>query len=152
MIDDSLSRRVIVYAAISGALGVALGAFSAHGLDRFLELRGHDADLIAKRLDQFEIGVRYHLIHSVALLALAALPFGSPAVRQWVCRLFVLGLVLFSGSLYALALTDTPLLGAITPIGGLCWIVAWLVLLLAARRSHGRVRIHSTPPSQDADD
>lgn len=141
MIDDSLSRRIIVYAALSGALGVALGAFSAHGLDRFLELRGHDAELIAKRLDQFDVAVRYHLIHSVALLALASLPFGSPAVREWVCRLFLFGLLLFSGSLYALVLTDTPMLGAITPIGGLCWIFAWLVLLLAARRSsHARSR------------
>ncbi len=131
---DSLSRRIIVYAALSGALGVLVGAFGAHGLDSFLENQGHSPELVAKRLDQFDVGVRYHLIHALALLALAALPLGSVATRQWTCRLFLAGLLLFSGSLYALVLSNTPMLGAITPIGGLCWIFAWLMLVLVARR------------------
>jgi uncharacterized membrane protein YgdD (TMEM256/DUF423 family) len=67
-------------------------------------------------------------------LALASVPFGSTSSRRWVARLFVIGLFLFSGSLYALVLSNTPILGAITPIGGLCWIVAWLMLVLVARR------------------
>lgn len=131
---DSLARRIVVYAALSGALGVLLGAFGAHGLDSFLENQGHSPDLVAKRLDQFDVGVRYHLIHALALLALAALPLGSVATRQWTCRLFLAGLLFFSGSLYALVLSNTPVLGAITPIGGLCWIFAWLMLVLVARR------------------
>jgi len=135
VIDENISRRIIICAAISGALAIALGAVGAHGLDRFMQLRGHDSDLITKRLGQFDIGVRYHLIHSVALLALAAIPFGSPRTRHLICWLFVLGLVLFSGSLYALAITNKPVLGAITPLGGLCWIAAWLLLLLLLRRS-----------------
>jgi uncharacterized membrane protein YgdD (TMEM256/DUF423 family) len=115
-------------------LGVLVGAFGAHGLDSFLENQGRSPEWVAKRLDQFDVGVRYHLIHALALLALAALPRGSVATRQWTCRLFLLGLLLFSGSLYALVLSNTPMLGAITPIGGLCWIFAWLMLVLVARR------------------
>jgi uncharacterized membrane protein YgdD (TMEM256/DUF423 family) len=137
VIDDSLSRRIIICAAVSGALGIALGSFGAHGLERFLELRGLSAELIEKRAGQFDVGVHYHLIHSLALLALASLPFGSPAIRLGVCRLFVLGIVLFSGSLYALAITNLPVLGMITPpIGGLCWIFGWALLVLTTRRSH----------------
>ena len=147
MIDDSLSRRIIVYAAMSGAIGVAIGAYGAHGLESFLISREQSGDespegsrergpeLIAKRLDQFDVGVRYHLVHSVALLALASVPFGSPASRHWVSRFFLAGLLLFSGSLYALVLSDTPWLGAITPIGGLAWILGWLTLVLVARRT-----------------
>ena len=135
MIDDSLSRRIIVYASVSGALGVALGAFGAHGLEGFLVQAGHDADTVTKHLGQFDVAVRYHMIHSVALLALAAIPFGSPESRRWTCRLLLLGLALFSGSLYLLVASNVKWLGAITPIGGLCWIFAWLQLLLVARRS-----------------
>lgn len=135
MIDDTLSRRIIIFASVSGAVGVAMGAFGAHGLDTFLESRGHSPELILERLNQYDVAVRYHLIHSVALLALASVPFGSPWSRHWVARLFLAGLLLFSGSLYALVLSNSPILGAITPIGGICWIVAWLMLLLVARRS-----------------
>jgi uncharacterized membrane protein YgdD (TMEM256/DUF423 family) len=137
---DSLSRRIVVCAAISGALAVILGSIGAHGLDVFLENRGHSPELITKRLDQFDVGVRYHFYHTLALLALAALPHGSPthhgspAPRHWAFRMFLAGLLLFSGSLYLLVLTNTPMLGAITPIGGLCWIFAWLLLLLTVRR------------------
>ena len=158
MIDDSLSRRIIVYAGVSGALGVLLGAFSAHGLEDVLndfvytdlveagqtdlvEAGGTDPtdagqiDLVDRRLSQFDVGVRYHLIHSVALLALSAVPFGSPTSRRWVCRLFVIGIFLFSGSLYALVLSNVPQLGMVTPLGGICWIVGWLMLLQVARPS-----------------
>lgn len=138
MTDDSLSRRIIIYAAITGALGVTLGAIGAHGLDGILERLGHDQESILEKLDQFDLGVRYHLIHSVALLALAAIPFGSPASRRWVCRLFLLGMVLFSGGLYALVLSSVGVLGMVIPVGGLCWILAWLMLILVAIPSSSR--------------
>lgn len=128
MIDNTLARRILVAAGISGALGVILGSFGAHGLDSFLAGRGLDAELIGKRLDQFDTAVRYHLLHTAVLLALAAVPLGSPTWRRWAFRLFLLGLILFSGSLYLLVLTNTPVLGAITPLGGVCWIAAWLTL------------------------
>ncbi len=135
VIDNELSRRIVVTAALCGAAGVLIGAFGAHGLDGFLESRGHSAELIRERLDVFDVGVRYHLVHAVALLALAGIPIGSVAGRKWVARLMLLGLLLFSGSLYLLVITDTPVLGAITPLGGLCWVFAWLLLsVLAVRR------------------
>ena len=86
-------------------------------------------ELIEKRLDQFDVGVRYHLLHTVALVAVVAIPFGSPVVRRWVGRFMVAGIILFSGSLYALVLTNRTEFGMVTPIGGLCWIVAWSALM-----------------------
>ena len=135
MLDDSLSRRIIVYAAVCGASGVALGAMGAHGLDTILANQGYAAELIATRVDQFNTGVRYQLVHAISLLALAGLPYGSPASRRWVSRLFVLGVLLFSGSLYALVFTNNTKFGMVTPVGGLCWIVGWLLLLLVAKRA-----------------
>lgn len=135
MLDDSLSRRIIVYASVLGCSGVILGALGAHGLDTFLTNQGYAAELIPKRLAQFDTGVRYQLFHAVALLALAGLPYGSPASRSWVSRMFLLGVMLFSGSLYVLVFTNNTKLGMITPLGGLCWIVGWLLLLLVAKRA-----------------
>jgi uncharacterized membrane protein YgdD (TMEM256/DUF423 family) len=135
---DQTSRRILIIASIVGALGVTIGAFGAHGLDALLAKPGlHGAEglspeLIAKRLDQFDVGVRYHLVHAVALLALAGFSFGSSRRRQVTSWLFTAGIVLFSGSLYILVLTNTPWLGAVTPLGGLAWIAAWLSLLAIA--------------------
>lgn len=136
MIDDDLSREILIKASLAGATGVLLGALGAHGLDEFLLARGMPEALVDERVDQFNIGVRYHMVHAVALLALASVPFGTPRLRRWVTRLFVAGLFLFSGSLYLLALTNTPQLGAITPLGGIAWIAGWICLLpLAWKRS-----------------
>ncbi len=138
MIDNPLSRRIILYAALCGASGVALGAFAAHGLDNFLAGRDYETDLIGRRVEQFDTGVRYQLIHAVALLALAGVPMTgamadhSTTVR-WVSRLFVAGILLFSGSLYGLVLTNQTKLGIITPLGGLSWIIGWLWLLRLSR-------------------
>jgi len=131
--QEAITRRIIVCAGISGALGVVMGSFGAHGLDKFLASGGLDDALVLKRLDQFDVAVRYHLIHTVALLALASITVGTPGCRRWVARWFLLGLLLFSGSLYALVLTNTPMLGAITPLGGLSWIAGWLLLAWMAR-------------------
>lgn len=103
-------------AGIVGALGVALGAFGAHGLKNVVT----DAHL----LEVWDTGARYHLIHALALLAVAAHP-GRPAWAGW---LFLAGITLFSGSLYGMTLTGARWLGAITPLGGVCFIVGWLVL------------------------
>ncbi len=134
MIDDQVtSRRIVVYAAIAGAGGVLLGAFGAHGLEAFLQQRSDDAAHVAKRVGQFDVAVRYHLIHAVALFALAALPCGSSKSRRITARLFAIGLLLFSGSLYLLVLTDSSRWGMITPIGGLIWIAGWLSLIWVAK-------------------
>ena len=110
--------------AISGFLAVALGAFAAHGLKGKLP-----PDLF----DVFEVGARYHMYHALALLgtawAVTRWPGGAATTAGW---LFVAGTVLFSGSLYALAVTGIRPLGAITPLGGVCFIVGWALLGWAA--------------------
>ncbi|KAA5543245.1 DUF423 domain-containing protein [Roseiconus nitratireducens] len=126
--SSSAVRWLIVVAALAGASGVIIGAFGAHGLSGFLEDRGASAELLEKRLAQFDTGARYHLVHAVALLALVGIRPGRPRVLQGVAILFVAGIVLFSGSLYLLVLTNTPWLGAVTPLGGVAWIVAWALL------------------------
>jgi len=110
--------------ALSAGLAVALGAFAAHGLR---------ARMTAEALATFETGARYHMYHALALLAVAWAvgrwpgPWASAA--GW---LFVAGTVLFSGSLYLLAVTGVRALGAITPVGGLAFILGWLALAWAA--------------------
>lgn len=109
-------------AGIAGALGVALGAFGAHGLKDVVA----DPDHITR---WWNVGARYHLIHAVALLGVAAHP-GKPAIAGGA---FVTGIVLFSGSLYLMTLTGQTKLGMITPLGGLAFIIGWLALGFAGR-------------------
>jgi uncharacterized membrane protein YgdD (TMEM256/DUF423 family) len=105
--------------AFSGAAAVALGAFGYHGL------QGAGTD--PKLLQTWDTAARYHLMHSLALLVV---PFAGMIKQQplWAGRLFLTGIVLFSGSLYALVLSKNRSLGAITPIGGLCLIAGWIAL------------------------
>ena len=111
-------------AALAGFLGVALGAFGAHGL------RGR---LSPDMLAVFETGVRYHLYHALALMLTAAV---MARMGGWLITTagwcFVAGILLFSGSLYALALTGVTVLGAITPLGGVAFLAGWACLTLAA--------------------
>ncbi len=111
-------------AAILGFLGVALGAFGAHGL------RGHlgtfDAEFAAKAMDWWKTGVLYHLVHAVAVLAAAGTDSGR---RPGAAALaFTIGTLLFSGSLYAMALGAPTWLGAVTPVGGLAFLTGWVLL------------------------
>ena len=101
---------------VLGALGVGLGAFGAHGLEDFLTRTG--------RLDTWETAVFYHLIHAIGLLVLSRME----APPKWTIYLFLTGIVIFSGSLYALCLTGITKLGAITPVGGLALMSGWLTL------------------------
>jgi uncharacterized membrane protein YgdD (TMEM256/DUF423 family) len=113
--------------AASAFLAVALGAFAAHGLR---------ASVAPDLLAAFETGARYQLVHAVALVALGLgadrLPAGD--VRA-VGALFLAGMLLFSGSLYALALTGVRMLGAITPLGGVSFLLGWAWLAFAAARA-----------------
>ncbi len=110
--------------AIAGAIGVLLGAFGAHGLKSRV-----DADLLAV----FETGVRYHMYHALALLAV-----GWAATRwpgTWVSTsgwLFLVGIVVFCGILYLMTLTGARWLGAVTPLGGVAFISGWIALAVAA--------------------
>lgn len=132
-----MDRRLLAVASFALLVAVALGAFGAHGLR---------ARLSADALSQWHTGVQYHFHHALGLLALAALigRFPEPAMRlaAW---LFGIGIIAFSGSLYLLSTRDligshglVPVLGPITPIGGLCFIGGWLVLLITALRRHDR--------------
>jgi uncharacterized membrane protein YgdD (TMEM256/DUF423 family) len=98
-------------------LAVVSGAFGAHALKGTLEANG--------MTEVWNKAVLYHFIHALALLVLAALPVLSRAAAG----LFVAGIVIFSGSLYLLALTNAKWLGAITPIGGLCFLAGWVCLI-----------------------
>ncbi|GGD74465.1 UPF0382 membrane protein YwdK [Paenibacillus nasutitermitis] len=99
-------------------LAVALGAFASHGLK---------SRLTAEMLNVFETGVRYHMYHAIGLflLALASVRLSSSNTMRWAARFMHIGIFLFSGSLYALSLSDVKWLGAITPLGGVAFIVAW---------------------------
>ena len=117
-------RLFFVLGALAALIGVTLGAFAAHGLKSRLD---------PTALTTFETGVRYHMYHALALLAVAwaatRWPGGAVNASGW---LFAAGIVLFSGSLYALSLTGMRWLGAITPLGGLAFLAGWLCLAWAA--------------------
>jgi uncharacterized membrane protein YgdD (TMEM256/DUF423 family) len=117
--------RLVRLGAFAMAFGVALGAFGAHGLKSRLT-----PDLLAI----YETGVRYHLVHGLALFVTAWLA-GEDKGRaaRLAGLLFVVGILLFSGSLYLLALTGVRALGAVTPLGGVAWIAAWTILALRVR-------------------
>jgi uncharacterized membrane protein YgdD (TMEM256/DUF423 family) len=121
-------------AAILGFLSVAFGAFGAHGVKNAIKIEESDAfDVRAKKqrsLENFETAARYQMYHSLALLAvgLVALTRGSSPALNAAGRLFLVGMLLFSGSLYAWVLTGQRWLVALTPIGGLTLMIGWLAL------------------------
>ena len=117
--------KFLFLAAGNGFLAVALGAFGAHGLR---------ARLTADLMETFQTAVQYHFYHSLALLgvALLTLHFPAAALPRASGYLFLSGIVLFSGSLYLLALTGVRWLGAITPLGGLGFLAGWLCLCVFA--------------------
>ena len=112
--------------AIAAAIGVTLGAFGAHALK---------ARVTEDLLSVFEIGVRYQMYHAFGLLAVAwaaaRWPGSLPNASGW---LFTLGIILFSGSLYLMTFTGVRWLGAITPVGGLCFVFGWIALAMTAFR------------------
>lgn len=114
---------VLLIAAINGFLAVSIGAFGAHGLQARLQETGLTAT--------FQTGVQYHMFHAVALFALAILSMQAPESRllSYSAWLFLAGIILFSGSLYVLALSGISALGAITPLGGLAFLAGWACLI-----------------------
>ena len=108
--------------ALSGAIAVILGAFAAHSLKH---------SLTPQMLDIYQTAVLYQFIHTLALLGAINLPLGERSMH-WAARCFMLGIVLFSGSLYLIAVTGISVLGIITPIGGSAFIVGWLLLFTAS--------------------
>lgn len=124
MHDPSLDRLLILAGALLALLGVALGAFGAHGLRKRL-----GADMLAV----LETGVRYQLMHALALLGAGAAGARlAPGPLQAAGWLFAVGVVVFSGSLYLLALGGPRRLGAVTPLGGMALIAGWACLAWSA--------------------
>jgi uncharacterized membrane protein YgdD (TMEM256/DUF423 family) len=125
MMPPAMDRSFLLIGAIAGLIGVGCGAFGAHGL------RGR---LSPEMLGVFETAVRYQMYHALALLVTAAAIGRLGEVRLLVIAgwSFTAGIVLFSGSLYALALTGVATLGAVTPIGGLAFLVGWALLIAFA--------------------
>jgi uncharacterized membrane protein YgdD (TMEM256/DUF423 family) len=117
-----MERLFFVLASITGGLAVILGAFGAHTLKGRIE---------PELLTVFDTGVRYHMYHALALLAVARARLSGVRLQAAAAWLFLAGMALFSGSLYVLSLTGVRWLGAITPLGGLAFIFGWLCLALA---------------------
>jgi uncharacterized membrane protein YgdD (TMEM256/DUF423 family) len=129
------STTIVRVAAVSGALAVALGALGAHALK----------PLIAEhRLVYYEKAVYYQFVHTLALLAVALLmtKLGVSAQLKWAAWAFILGILCFSGSLYLLSVIEvmptlpTGILGPLTPLGGICFIVGWVLLFISTFSDH----------------
>ena len=121
LLNRNSMQTIVRIGAALGFFGVALGAFGAHALKERLGAAG---------LATYHTGVEYHLVHGLAILLVAALSDRIVEEKRaiLISRLFAVGIILFSGSLYALAITGTRWLGAITPLGGVCFLTGWALL------------------------
>jgi uncharacterized membrane protein YgdD (TMEM256/DUF423 family) len=122
-----MEKTFLLLASVFAGLAVALGAFGAHALE---------SRLSAQYLATYEVGVRYHFYHALALLGVVAVLSRWPASGAAVAAgwLFVVGIVIFSGTLYLLAFTGARWLGALTPIGGVAFLAGWACLAWTALR------------------
>ncbi|MDU0354879.1 DUF423 domain-containing protein [Paraglaciecola aquimarina] len=122
-------KLILSFAALSAMLSVVLGAFAAHGLKN---------QLSETLLSAFQTGVHYQMFHSLALILVVVLYRQMPhSLMIWSAGFMIAGIILFSGSLYLLALTQVKWFGPITPLGGVCFIVGWALLLVAALKGNG---------------
>lgn len=128
----------IALAAILGGVAVAIGAYAAHGLERSLVDQGFDTSEVAKKIDQTKTAVQYHTWHAIALLAIAA--SGYIRRSRWAgaaAWMWLVGILLFSGGLYSLAIADRIGHWAIVPAGGLCFILGWGCLAISSLTARG---------------
>ncbi|WP_066296575.1 DUF423 domain-containing protein [Bacillus sp. FJAT-29937] len=118
-------KLFIIIGALNAFLSVALGAFGAHGLEKVVE---------PKYLEIWKTGVQYQMFHATGLLVIGVLLGKMPAnaLISWSGWMMLIGIILFSGSLYVLAVTQISVLGAITPLGGVSFLAAWVLLIIAA--------------------
>jgi uncharacterized membrane protein YgdD (TMEM256/DUF423 family) len=125
---NATAKILLLLGSISAALAVILGAFGAHALK---------LKLSEQMMNVYQTGVQYHFYHAIGLLIIGVVALHLPASSwlKWSGWLMFSGIILFSGSLYMLALTNIRWLGAITPIGGTAFILAWLFLAFAIVKS-----------------
>ena len=118
--DHDSVKHIFVSGALVALIGVAAGAFGAHGLRPILSDR---------MMAAFETGVRYHLVHAVGMLV-SGLSYSILSLKyfRWAAWSFFIGILLFSGSLYALSITNIPPLGILTPFGGVAFMIGWGIL------------------------
>lgn len=117
------SRNTLIAGSLLGMLAVMIGAFGAHGLKPILVSTG--------RLETFNLAVEYQFYHALALVGTGILSLNVSSKKfNYAALSFLVGIFLFSGSLYFLSLLNKPFMGAITPFGGVCFILGWLFLLL----------------------
>jgi len=122
-----MERRLLAVGALMGFLAVVMGTFGAHVLDQKLS---------PKMLGVFDVGARYHMYHALAIICTAWVYHDHPGrVSAAAGCFFVVGVILFSGSLYLLAVTGARWLGMVTPIGGMAFLAGWGLLLVAALRA-----------------
>ena len=119
-------KSILTIAALSGLLAVVLGAVGAHALKKMIS---------PEMLEVYKTGVQYQFYHTFALLAVGILMhFNTSKALKWSGYLFVVGILLFSGSLYVMTITGIKWLGIITPFGGTVWIAAWFLLMVHCRK------------------
>lgn len=123
MRGETWRQRAAVAGAVLAALAVGAGAFGAHALRDSLD---------AAQLAVYETAARYQMYHALGLLVASQLPGQRPPLLRWACVLFLIGIVLFSGSLYVLAVTGRGWLGAITPFGGVAFLAGWVCVALGS--------------------
>jgi uncharacterized membrane protein YgdD (TMEM256/DUF423 family) len=129
-----MERLFLILCGVNGLLAVGLGAFGAHGLQARLATLADGA----QRMGWWDTAAHYHLVHALALgLVSQLLARGLGAAAQVAGYCFLGGIVLFSGSLYAMTLTGLKVLGAVTPLGGLGFLAGWAALIIAAVRMRG---------------
>ncbi|MDN3203488.1 DUF423 domain-containing protein [Algoriphagus sediminis] len=121
-------RQIIQLAAVFGALSVAIGAFGAHSLQEVLEESG--------RTETFQTAVSYQFFHSLLLVAVGITYVVKPHWKKlrWAALFIVIGILFFSGSLYALSLTGISRFGAVAPFGGLSLILGWMTIIFAVKK------------------
>lgn len=130
-------KKFLLAGGIFGLLSVAIGAFGAHALKAVLAANEATAT--------FQTGVQYQMMHALALLLVGAMAdrLQTRANLDLLCGVWCAGIVLFSGSLYLLALTNIKIFGAITPLGGVCFLVGWCLLI------RGAMRLPNSPITRD---
>ncbi|MBC1972574.1 DUF423 domain-containing protein [Listeria welshimeri] len=118
-------KKTIITGAVFAGLAVLFGAFGAHALK----------DVLGRYASTWETGVQYQMFHAVGILIIGLLMEKQTSrLYNWVAILFSVGIVFFSGSLYVLSISKVTVLGAITPIGGVCFVVGWFLLILGVSK------------------
>jgi uncharacterized membrane protein YgdD (TMEM256/DUF423 family) len=137
---DNSGRWWLLCGAVLGGVGVGLGAFGAHGLETMLRQSGLGPDEQARLLNTWDVATKYQMYHALAVLITGLLATRTPH-RAWTCAggLFLCGVVIFSGCLYALVLSGVKLLGAIVPLGGVMLIAGWIALAVGVGLANRRV-------------